>query len=359
MGLTAAAQSGAATFSTWLNVAGQDGASPNYANHYALTQPSVIVAYLQRMFVPMGLNIDPEHLPVTSIWAWRFFAPVALLIGIFVGSFLWYRRRPTDPRRIVAFGFVLWFFLGFSIDSSIVPLPDLMSEHRSYLSTIGFFCAVACVADTWRTYLHPWPELRWIVPSLIGIWVIGLTAATVERHERWRSNIALWSDAAAKSPHKPRVWANLGTAYGNRGLNSRAAEAYGKAIALEPRNVQACFNLVKVEMRLGNYRGAIAIAESGLTVDPRGYALHQLIAESFIRLQEYRNAIDAVNRSLALRPGELWSHLAAAECHARLGQYAAAREHCAAARAIGLPAESQQNWLRNVEALIPPEAASP
>jgi hypothetical protein len=358
MGLTAAAQSGAASFSTWLNVAGQDSADPAFPLHYALTQPSVIVGYLRRMLLPYGLNIDPEHLPVTSPWTWRFLAPVTLLVAIGASAWLWFRKMPDDPRRSVCFGFVVWLFLGFSIDSSIVPLPDLMSEHRSYLSTIGLFCAVACVLDVWRTHLRSCPALRWLVPAAIGVWVFGLIAATVERHTHWSSNVALWSDTAAKSPRKPRVWANLGTALGNEGMDYQAAEAFRKAIALDPRHVNAHYNLVKIEMRLGRLREGIAVAEAGLRIDPAACPLHQLCAEGFIRLGEYGRALRALQSALTLRPGDVWSHLAVAEASARLGHFAQARQHLEIAQAIGLTSDGERDWHRGIETMLPTGTAS-
>jgi protein O-mannosyl-transferase len=358
MGLTAAAQSGAASFSTWLNVAGQDSADPDYPLQYALTQPGVIVGYLRRMFLPYGLNIDPSVLPVTSPGQWRFFAPVTFLFALLAGSWAWWRQQPADPRRVVGFGCVLWFFLGLSIDSSIVPLPDLMSEHRSYLSTIGCFGAVACLADVLRTRLQPCPELRWLAPTVLGLWIFGLTAATVERHEQWRSNIALWSDTAAKSPQKARVWANLGTALGREGHYSRAAEAFTTALAIDPEFVQAHDNLARIEIRLGRFREAIKVAQDGLRVDPQAHALHQLAAESFLRLREYPSAIRSLEAASALRPGDPWTHLAAAEAFAQLGQFAQARQHHEIAQTLGLASEGERNWHRNVGAMLPIGTAS-
>jgi Flp pilus assembly protein TadD len=356
MGLTAAAQSGAANFTTWLNVAGQDSPDPSYPLYYALTQPGVIVGYLRRMFLPYGLNIDPELPPVTSPWQWRFLAPVAFLIALLGVSWAWWRRQPDDPLRRVGFVFVLWLFLGFSIDSSIVPLPDLISEHRSYLSTIGCFGAVACLAGAVRMRLPP--ALRWLPPAVLGVWAIGLTAATVERHEKWRSNLAIWSDAAAKSPAKPRVWANLGTALARDGQNARAAEAFARIIALDPRNVHAHYKLVQVEMRLGRMREAIALAEAGLRIDPRAAPLHQLAAECHMHRREYGHAIRSLDAALALRPAEWWTHLAAADVHARLGNFARARQHCEAAREIGLHTDAQRRWLQSTETMLPPGTAS-
>ena len=40
----------------------------------------------------------------------------------------------------------------------------------------------------------------------------GLGAATAVRNQVWQSALALWADASEKSPQKPRIWVNYGTA---------------------------------------------------------------------------------------------------------------------------------------------------
>jgi len=359
MALTSAAQTGATSFDAWLNVAGTGNAREGYALHYALTQPGVILTYLRLIFVPTGLNIDPTRLPVTSAGEWRFIGPVLLLLSIFAGAWFWYRRQQQQPLRTVGFCFVLWFFLGLSIDSTVVPLPDLMSEHRCYLSTLGVFGAVACFAEMLRLRLQPWPEWRLFVPAAVAIWVIALMVATIDRHEIWRTNIALWSDTARKSPTKTRVWANLGTAFGTAQMNSRAAEAYSQAIARDSRNTHAHYNLAKVELRLGRFQQALAVADAGTGIDPQAHALHQLRAVALFNLGQRDAALESLKQAISLRPDEAWSHLALAEFLVAGGEHARARIHCESARSLLGNHEENTAWLRRIESTIRPVADSP
>jgi len=42
--------------------------------------------------------------------------------------------------RLIAFG-IIWFFLALSVESSFIPIEDVIFEHRLYLPSIGTFIA--------------------------------------------------------------------------------------------------------------------------------------------------------------------------------------------------------------------------
>jgi len=63
----------------------------------------------------------------------------------------------------------------------------------------------------------------------------------------YRSEIALWQDTVRKSPHKARVFNNLGYALFLAGRYGEAGQAYGEALALKPDFVLARNNLAAVE----------------------------------------------------------------------------------------------------------------
>jgi hypothetical protein len=70
-----------------------------------------------------------------------------------------------------------------------------------------------------------------------------LGTLTFMRNEVWRTHVSLWSDALAKSPHKPRVYVNLGQALFLAGRVDEAISRYCQALALDPGYVQARVNL--------------------------------------------------------------------------------------------------------------------
>ena len=73
-----------------------------------------------------------------------------------------------------------------------------------------------------------------------------VTTLTFRRNEVWRTPLSLWLDALAKSPGKARVYVNVGTALHLEERLDEAITYYCKALALEPENKRARFNLDRV-----------------------------------------------------------------------------------------------------------------
>lgn len=98
---------------------------------YGLTQLHVVVRYIRLVLVPVGLNMDHDVPVAGGVLEPMTMASLVVLIGI-VGL-AWTVRR-TNP--VVAFA-VFWFFITLSPTSSVVPIRDLMFEHRLYLPMVG------------------------------------------------------------------------------------------------------------------------------------------------------------------------------------------------------------------------------
>jgi tetratricopeptide (TPR) repeat protein len=256
--LTSTAQNaGTLDLQTALNIVNTKD-SPQTHWEYAITQFTVVVAYLQRLFWPTGLNLDPEWPLYHSL----FVQPIILsLLGLLamITVFWWLRRRyQADLRFGAAFSFLVWFFATISISSGVVPLPDLMADHRTYLPSIGIFVIVACMLDR----LRQCGVMHTLVPATTAISITALTWATCERNTVWSTAVNLWEDTAAKSPGKHRVWSNLGAAYSDRGDNERALVCFRKSTDIEPKFQNGVFNLSNSLLRLGKYQESLDVTHN-------------------------------------------------------------------------------------------------
>lgn len=225
--------------------------------HYLFSQIPIVVEYLRLLVWPAGLNLDPDRPLHRSLFA----VPVLLGLGIIAALLAgtgWLRHRFQDDPRLTALQvFTLWFFATVVVSSGMVPLPDLMAEHRAYLPSIGIFAAIACLLDLART--SRWhPKLtRWSVPASALVLCVALSVATWQRNEVWSSSISLWENTLAKSPGKCRIWNNLAVAYAEGNCQDKAVPCFEKAVALEPRYVTAHINLISTLNAMARYQDAL------------------------------------------------------------------------------------------------------
>jgi len=197
---------------------------------YFFTQCTVIPRYLGLVFLPWGFNVDHDVAAsgAGSLAGVSGFAVLAALLGCGLYAL---GRWP-----LLGFG-IVWFFLGLSVESSVFPIQDLMVEHRMYLAMPGVAMALAVP--------FAWALQRWRTATLIAGTAVaaGLCALTFLRNEVWRTPVALWQDALAKSPGKSRVHANLGAALQLGGRTDEAVAHYCKALEIDPDNKRAVSNL--------------------------------------------------------------------------------------------------------------------
>jgi hypothetical protein len=249
--------------------------SPAAGRHdYLRTQAVVITRYLGMMAVPVGQAIDHD-VAIRRSWLAPDVAASVLLLGGLLGVAAWlaWRSSPRGGRpaldpavRLVALG-IAWFFLALSVESSIVPIADVMNEHRVYLPSAGLFVAVAVLAGLAVRRVDPRRTSRDLV-ALAGVASCVLALVTWNRNAAWRDEVSLWRDAAAKSPGLYRPLANLGAALLKQGRHAEAVAPLAQAARIDPRSVAAHVQLGVVLYLAGDPRGSEAELRRAVELDP-------------------------------------------------------------------------------------------
>ena len=162
---------------------------------YFLTQWHVVVTYLRLLFWPTGQNLDWDFplahgLTDPAVLGSGFFL-IVLLVG---AGILFVRCRSRGDSagatgRLAAFG-VAWFFLLLAPTSSVVPLADVLMEHRLYLASWGIFLAAAVLAASLIEGLAR-PGRTPILAAVVVCLCAGLASATYLRVGFWQSKLAL------------------------------------------------------------------------------------------------------------------------------------------------------------------------
>ena len=239
---------------------------------YFLTQFHVVWRYVFLLVAPLWQSIFHSVRLVTSPFD---LMTVTSAIGLLLSTVLAVRVRRHLP--LLTFG-MAWFLLLLVPSSSVIPLQELMSEHRVYLASAGFFIAVAA-ATSWMLARVPAAGAvpRLAVGVLLVLVVGTLSGLTVARNRVWASPAALWRDAARKGP---TAWAyfNLGNALREDGDCVRAIPAYKSAIRLNPSFVPAYPDLGACLIELGRLEEARRVLTAALELDPALAATRESLA---------------------------------------------------------------------------------
>jgi tetratricopeptide (TPR) repeat protein len=266
---------------------------------YLFTQCKVIMTYLRILVLPVNQNLDYDFPASHSL-----FEPPVFLSFLFLSALITTavyllfvsRRAAADPRlRIIAFG-ILWFFLTLSIESSIIPIRDVIYEHRLYLPSIGFWLAVTTALFGF------FPRRR--VPVAVGlaglILLLGFTA--YQRNRIWQDEISLWSDVVHHSPNKARPHNNLGVAYADQKRTDEAVSEYKTAIALDPNYADAHNNLGNSLEDLGKHEEAMQEYKTVLMLNPRYARAYYNVGMFYYARGEFSKALEAFEEAIRVEP---------------------------------------------------------
>ncbi len=282
---------------------------------YLITQFRVLITYLRLLFFPLGQRGDYDY----TIYHRFFSLPVLLsfMVLLLIFAFAIYTAlRSARKGRIfgLLFGFgLLWFFITISVESSIVPIKDLIFEHRVYLPSAGVFLSVISLYLAF--FGHPSKSPRgkrkksslavFIFPLVV---VLVLSALTYRRNRVWGSNLAFWTDIVHKSPTKARAYNNLGNSYYNRGEIKKAIGNYRQAIALKGDDYEAYNNLGSALLAKGRPDLALGYFRRAIELRPDYAGAMADMALALLLLNRPGEAIGYARAALALRPELATAH---------------------------------------------------
>lgn len=292
---------------------------------YLLTQFSVIATYLRLLLLPVGQNLDYDYPVYHSLLTPRVLSSFVLLALLALLAARLYRTsgsggRQTRLYRLGGFG-IAWFFLTLSVESSVIPIRDVIFEHRLYLPSIGFFLFFAAGA----AHVARAVPVR-AAAAAASVIVLSLAAATFARNGVWGDELRLWHDVLAKSPGKSRPYNNVGLLYKNRGDVDQAIPYLEKAVAIG-EDFQSYDNLGVAYYQKGRTKEAMELLERARKLNP-GYApIYTNIGKIYLEADDTQNAIRNLEEACRLAPGAPAANLNLGAAYTRGGDYGKAIFH--------------------------------
>ncbi len=295
---------------------------------YALTQIRVLIFYyLVKLFLPFNLNFEPDVRLIETFLDPLWIAGLCVLTGLTV----WAVKQRSNLVRFA----LLWGLVTVLPTSSLIPLKQIATEHRTYLPGLGIHLMLALVV------LQTVSSKRSL--RLCGFAFFACMAAlNLNRSLDFRTETALWQDTAAKSPGKALVHNNLGTAYLTEGNDAAARAAFLRALEINPSHsdahinlghlltqkerwqeaknhfdralllgsakANAFFNAGRVRLELGREAEAVAFLEKAVALKPHRPHYHFHLGNAYRKLGRYDDALKEYRQVLKIEPQHPQAH---------------------------------------------------
>ncbi|MBI5892427.1 MAG: tetratricopeptide repeat protein [Deltaproteobacteria bacterium] len=278
----------------------------NLSKHdYLLTQFGVIVTYIRLLFLPINQNFDYDYHIAHSIFEVSTLLSFLFLISIFsfaIYLYVWSRKTGNSYGLLASFG-MLWFFITLSVESSIIPIRDVIFEHRVYLPSIGaiiaFNTGLFYGLENVKTRLSIKSSvIIALFLSIISAFTIIFSIATYKRNFIWGDLMTMALDMLKKSPNKADVRNEVGMHYFKKGLLDKAKSEIQKAISLQPDFFMAYNNLGLIYLKKGLLEDAERFFKKAIEIKPDYSAAHENLGTVLLEnglideaLKEYEIAI--------------------------------------------------------------------
>ena len=292
---------------------------------YFLTQIKIIISYyLLKLIFPVNLNFEPDIRLISSLLNWEWIAALMIATGLACGIFY--------QKSILLKGSLLWALITILPTSSIIPLKQFATEHRTYLSGIGVSMGIGIL------FLRSMSLSRLVRPALLILLVI-YGFLSMNRSLDYRTEILLWEDTVQKSPYKSMAHNNLGTAYLSDERLKEAEKSFEASLALAPSSTdpyinlghiharnkewdkarikfdlalklgasrsQVFFNSGLMRLRLKKTEEALPFLLKAVEIKPYRDIYHYELGNAFRALEQYDLALKAYRKALKLKPNHV------------------------------------------------------
>jgi tetratricopeptide (TPR) repeat protein len=282
---------------------------------YLLTEFRAVVTYSRLLVLPVNQNLDYNY-PVYG----SFFEPAVFLSFVFLlaaaglGFILLHRSGRRPELRIASFG-VFWFFIALVPESSVLPIVDVIFEHRVYLPSVG----AIIVFSTLLFVVFSGSGKKLANASVMAVMVVAVFAGMAyKRNALWKDDISLWGDTAGKSA-KGRPFNNLGLAYKERNRLNDAIRAYKEALRYEPTYTEASVNLAIAYWEMGRKEETVSELLRAIRIEPTSEAYYNLGA-AYMKLDKPETALGYLRQAIVMDKSSAASYNALGVAYQRLGK---------------------------------------
>ncbi len=265
--------------------------------NYLLTQFSVIIKYIQLLFLPINQVVDYDF-PLSN----SFFEPQTLISFLILSALIVFAILQFNRNRIISFG-IFWFFLTLAIESSFIPITDLIYEHRTYLPSFGFFLILTC-----GIFILFYKKYKPVTIGLIMMIILTNSYLTFQRNKIWKDDITFWNDNVIKSPNLARPVTNRGWAFKTVGKWEKALADYTKALQINPEYITALNDRGVAYAHFNQWGNAITDYSKAIKLNPKFTNAYANRCAAFGSIGQFDNALNDITKAIDLSPDDFTAY---------------------------------------------------
>ena len=257
---------------------------------YLLTQFRAIITYLRLFVMPFNQSIIYDY-PLAE----GLFQPRIILSLFFLSALFYIAKRLFLKYRIISFS-IFWFFLTILPESSIIPIKDVIFEHRMYLPMVGF-----CLFLSSALYYLLGRQSRLPAIMMLSCLIFMYAGLAYARNLVWRDELVLWDDAVTASS-KATAYEYRGTVFLIRGFYDKAISDYTKAMQKEPDYSNLYNKRGVAYYKKGLYEQAILDYDKAIKLDPDYIEAYYNRAALYFSKGDFKMAFSDYDKAIEMAP---------------------------------------------------------
>lgn len=261
-----------------------------------LTALRSYVFYLYKTILP--LNLAPYY-PYTykiNLFTFEYLGSLTALISITLFCIMTLRRY-----KIFSAAWLYFLIVLFPVIGIVQVGAQAAADRYMYLPSLSVFLMIGILAGNLYEISSKIKKIILISSSVLlaGLLII----ITISQQAIWKDSISLWNHEIELYPNGSAIsYQNRGNAYFHMNDYEPAIRDYSRAIALDPKKVDAYFNRAQSYKFMGDCLHAVEDYDSIIRLDPafeypyvnRGYCLAEL--------GEHSAAIEDFTAALRINP---------------------------------------------------------
>ncbi len=267
---------------------------------YLITQPYVLLHYFITFFLPISLSADTDWTTLKTFLDIRFFVGISFIVISLSAAVLLSKRKKFYP---ISFG-ILWFFIALIPTSTVIPLAEVMNDHRLFFPYIGLMMSVCWAFHLFLERVNRFfsSELLFYRSAAAGVLIFLAIFAygTHVRNNVWRNDESLWHDVTQKSPKNGRGLMNYGLALMARADYAGAEKYFSAAMRLYPYYSYLYINMGILKEETGRANEAEQDFITAQSLDPYNPSCYFYYAKFLNSLKRYDEAIRNLTKTLEL-----------------------------------------------------------